>query len=256
MPIENKHEQSSLFDFSTNAPALPEHVREHLYKVIDYLWDDELNDFKAATEDNPAADHPAGTFPDHIFVHIVSLKGWMEGRCLKPQWFAEGLFLFSSPETKQWPTYEEGINQPDLPDYIREALEKVIEYLWHDELKDLRAVFAESLAAGNRRTSVADHMFVHVLRLKAWMEARYMEPEWYVEDLEPHGSLQTKPKHPPVNQDAPRLPTDIKLVQPRLIQDLLDAAHQVTQFETVKNLAAALDHLSGVLDIFRQAASR
>ena len=179
MSTETTNKQSPSSERNSNAPALPKHIREGLYILFDYLWDDELKDFRAAASDNPA-----GPLPDHIFVHLVSLKAWMEARDLRPDSYMEGRVPELSAHV-QWPTCELGTKPPDLPEHIHSNLNALIDYLWHDELTHLRGTIADNCAAGNPYAYVGDHPFVHLVYLKAWMEARNLRPEYYTEDLEP-----------------------------------------------------------------------
>ena len=89
MSAETRPTQSPSSDLGKNPPDLPDHIRESLNHLIDYLWDDELNDFRAAMTDKRASENPADAGGDHIFRHLVSLKAWIEARHLQPESYIE-----------------------------------------------------------------------------------------------------------------------------------------------------------------------
>ncbi len=50
-------------------PDVPDFIEEALKEIVDYLWDDELNHFRAL-ESN---------FEGHILTHLVTVRRWLEG---------------------------------------------------------------------------------------------------------------------------------------------------------------------------------
>lgn len=88
MSTEIKPIQSPSSDPSLN-PLLPEQIQEQLTTLIDYLWNDELTSFRAAVADSSAADNSVQPFRDHIFIQLVSILSWLEGRHLEPESYLE-----------------------------------------------------------------------------------------------------------------------------------------------------------------------
>jgi len=92
-----------------------------------------------------------------------------------------------APRTKhnESPSPDLGKSFPDLPDSLRESLNRLIDYLWDDELNDFRAAMTCQNSAGGLVEASDDHIFRHLVSLKAWLEARQLQSESYIEDSEP-----------------------------------------------------------------------
>lgn len=269
----DRNQLSSLERKKNRVPQLPDYVCEGLRKIVDYLWDDEFAHYRTALTDAHSAGSCNEAVSDHIFTQLVHVRAWMDGGHIESEWFI-GELMPSPPEPTndhEWPSTAHGWRLPMPCDQVRDPLGKIFDYIWDDELTHFRATVADNVAAGDPYAYVGDHIFVHLVHVKAWLEDRNICPEWYIEDLDPHNLRQTSRNHRPASFSAPRVPLDMKLIEPSLIQRLLDAAHEAVgtmsetlnldlavdnhEFEDVKNLSASLDRLSAVLDAFRQRAS-
>ena len=70
---DNDHFPNEFLDADNTGVEPTQDIENSINAILEYLWDDELADYKQD-------DYDPGESEEHMFVHLVRIKAWMERR--------------------------------------------------------------------------------------------------------------------------------------------------------------------------------
>ena len=191
-----------------NPEDLPEHVGQAIEHVLKCYWDDELTDMRGRI-----SLEPNDCCIDHIFLWLVELWGWLEGRMFDPNFFVDdirfetdepdGLWYESLRQVKRKYTGTLTYDRPHLPDVVSEAIEKILAHAWDEALMRLRKEVIEEPEDG---PSFWHELFVALRDLRTWYEARHFPLDMFFEDLDDDGKRTVPIWHDELRNDRARPP--------------------------------------------------